>query len=77
MLPIRLTRLSKVPAFPHVRQSIRPQHLTSTPIAIRSPQFSYSTTQPRKMSSEPVKKEFLCILPDKAGAHDKRMEVRP
>lgn len=31
----------------------------------------------RTMSSAPVKKEFLCILPDFPGAQAKRLEVRP
>lgn len=28
------------------------------------------------MSSAPAKKEFLCILPDKQGVLEKRLEVR-
>lgn len=28
------------------------------------------------MSSAPAKKEFLCILPDKPGVIEKRLEVR-
>lgn len=70
MLPIPIARLSKVPAFPHVRQFVRPQRLTS---AICVP---YPLTQSRKMSTAP-KKEFLCILPDKPGVQAKRLEVRP
>ncbi|CAG8368065.1 unnamed protein product [Penicillium salamii] len=59
-----VTRLSKVPAFPH-RQF--PSVSTSS-----QPQFHHFTSQSLKMS-----KEFLCILPDKPGVHAKRMEVRP
>ncbi|KAK9856205.1 hypothetical protein MYU51_000901 [Penicillium brevicompactum] len=69
MLPIPIARLSKVPAFPHVRQFVRPQRLTSTIVP-------HLPIQSRKMSTAP-KKEFLCILPDKPGAQAKRLEVRP
>ncbi|CAG7940160.1 unnamed protein product [Penicillium salamii] len=57
-----VTRLSKVPAFPH----------QSLPVSVSTFQFHHFTSQSYKMS-----KEFLCILPDKPGVHAKRMEVRP
>ncbi|KAL4956592.1 hypothetical protein BDW69DRAFT_79798 [Aspergillus filifer] len=39
-----------------------------------SPRSLFARTPPATMATY---KEFLCILPDKPGAHEKRLEVRP
>lgn len=60
-------------------------HFSTPRCALQSQPYSHfrfqiNATQPlriqRNMASAPAKKEFLCILPDKPGVVEKRLEVR-
>ena len=69
--PLHRSLLSVIPSTPPL---LPLRHLR--PFAFPLTISSSRNIQIRKMSSAPVKKEFLCILPDKQGALQKRLEVR-
>lgn len=69
--PLHRSLLSAIPSTPPL---LPLRHLR--PFAFPLTTYSSKNIQTRKMSSAPAKKEFLCILPDKQGVLEKRLEVR-
>ena len=73
--PLHRSLLSVIPSTPPL---LPLRHLHLRPFAFPLTTYSRKNIPTRKMSSSsaPAKKEFLCILPDKQGVLEKRLEVR-